>query len=158
MRLSLDVFGDVQVDRELLRFADRAVDARPAWDAIMHQLGVLEREQFDSQGARASGGWAPLAPSTVADKARRGLDPRILHATGKLRASLTEPAGPDAIRESLPNAMRYGTSVPYARFHQQGTGRTPQRREIELTATDRHRMFVQTMQRFLVTGEAPSAL
>jgi phage gpG-like protein len=155
VRLDLDVFGDKQVARELLRFGDRAADVRPAWNAIIGRLERLEAEQFDSQGGRGSGGWAPLAPATVAEKARRGLDPRILHATGRLRASLTGRGG-DAIRESHPDEMRFGTSVPYARFHQQGTSRMPRRREIELRELDRHMIFVQTVQRFLVTGETPS--
>jgi phage gpG-like protein len=158
VRLELDVFGDKQVARELLRLGDRAADARPAWNAIIDRLLLLEREQFDSEGGRASGGWKPLAPSTVADKARRDLDPRILHATGRLRDSLTRRTGGDAVRESHPNEMRFGTDVPYARYHQQGTGRMPRRREIELTETDRHQMFVQVLQRFLVTGETPSIL
>lgn len=154
MRLELDAFGDKQVAREILRFGDRATDARPAWNSIIGQLERLEAAQFDSEGARASGGWAPLAPATVAEKARRGLDRRILHATGALRASLTRHSD-DAIRESHPNEMRFGTTVPYAVFHQRGRG-VPQRRSVELTETDRHAIFVQTVQRFLVTGEAPS--
>jgi phage gpG-like protein len=123
--------------------------------AIIHKLEQLETEQFDSEGARGSGGWAPLAPATVAEKARRGLDPRILHATGRLRASLTARGG-DAIRESHPDEMRFGTDVPYAAFHQRGTARMPRRRGIELPATDRHMIFVQTIHRFLVTGQTPS--
>lgn len=152
MLLELDAFGDRQVDRELLRFADRAVDATPAWAQIIIDLAHLEHEQFASEGALASAGWAPLAPATVARKAAAGLDPRILHATGKLAASLTEPlGGGDAIREVAPDEMRFGTTVPYARFHQLGTERMPQRRPIELRERDR-RALVQTLQRFLVTG------
>lgn len=154
MRLQLELAGDKQLDRELLRFADRATDVRPAWAAIMLRLAEAEKRQFDSEGQRASGGWAPLAASTLARKQRLGLDPRILHATGRLAASLTAPLpGGDAIREALPLEMRFGTDVPYAGFHQTGTSRMPQRRPLETTEQDRRDMFVRLLQRFLVTGE-----
>jgi phage gpG-like protein len=152
MRLELDVFGDVQLNRELLRFADRAVDARPLWDHLILQLRALEEGQFTSQGDRASGGWLGLADSTIARKAAKGReDPsRILYDTGALMKSVTEPGG-NAVALSEPAMMIFGTTVPYARFHQLGEG-VPQRRFLELTEHDRADMFVRGAQRFLVTG------
>lgn len=153
MRLELDVFGDQQVNRELLRFADRVVDARPLWDHLILQLRLLEQEQFAMQGDRASGGWLDLADSTIARKAAKGRDDpsRILVDSDALLKSLTEPGADDAVHLSEPDMMIFGTTVPYARFHQLGDG-VPQRRFLELTEHDRHDMFVQGAQRFLITG------
>lgn len=154
MRLELNVVGDQQVNRELLRFAHRAVDARPLWDRIILDLRALEEEQFASQGARASGGWQPLADSTIARKAAKGRQEpsRILVDSGDLLKSLTEHGDDNAVRVSENDEMRFGTRLSYAEFHQLGHG-VPQRRFLELTETDRHQTFVQQAHRFLVTGE-----
>jgi phage gpG-like protein len=154
MRLELNVVGDQQLNRELLRFAGRAVDARPLWDKILLDLRALEEEQFSSQGARASGGWQPLADSTIQRKAAKGRQEpsRILVDSGDLLKSLTEHGGDNAVRVSEHDEMRFGTRLPYAEFHQLGHG-VPQRRFLELTETDRHQTFVRQAHRFLVTGE-----
>jgi phage gpG-like protein len=153
VRLELDVFGDKQIDRELLRFAERAVDARPLWNHLIIQLRALEEEQFTSQGERASGGWLELAESTIARKAAKGReDPsRILYDTGALMHSVTDADGDNAVRLSTPDYMIFGTTVPYGRFHQRGEG-VPRRRFLELTEHDRGDMFVRGAHRFLVTG------
>lgn len=155
MLIELEIFGDVQLRRELLRFKDATADASPAFEQILMGTGrgsfslrKIEGKQFATQGKFASGGWTKLAPSTVAQKARRGLDPRILHATGRLSASLTGP-GPGHIEIVTPQSMIFGTEVPYARFHQSGTHRMPRRRPIELREQDRRGM-VRTLQRHLL--------
>jgi phage gpG-like protein len=158
VRLELNVVGDQQVNRELLRFAHRAVDARPLWDRIILDLRALEEEQFSSKGARASGGWQELADSTKERKAAssdstvRANAEVILKATEALYHSVTDAHGDNAIRVSEHDEMRFGTRLPYAEFHQLGHG-VPQRRFLELTETDRHETFVRQAHRFLVTGE-----
>jgi hypothetical protein len=37
-------------------------------------------------------------------------------ATGRVRRSLTEPGGPDAVRTSTPESFEFGTRVEYARY------------------------------------------
>lgn len=152
MRIEFDVFGDRQVARDLLRIGDRAVDATPAFAQMLLDLVDLEREQFGSEGQRASGGWAPLAASTLARKRANGLDERILRATGALYESLEETSsGGDAIRHADPTQMVFGTTVPYARYHQLGQG-VPRRRPVELAERDRQGL-VKTLQRYVMTGD-----
>lgn len=160
MLLELEVFGDVQLRRELLRFADAASDASPAFTKIARQgsgasgvysLRGIERRQFDSQGQFASGGWMPLAPSTTRAKARHGLSRRILKATGALEASLVGP-GAGHVEIISPHQLVFGTSVGYAGFHQRGTKRMPRRRVIELREQDR-RNFVRILQKHLLGQE-----
>lgn len=159
MRLVLEVYGDVQLQRDLLRFNERLTDLTPAWESLADEFLALEKAQFDSQGGFASGGWAPDAPSTLAYKARHGLDPRVMHATLALRESLTSRGAPGSVRRITPTSMEVGTDVrspegfPYAAAHQapHAPGRK-RRRVIELRPVDRER-WVKVVQRFVVTGE-----
>lgn len=148
MDLKIDVTGDVQIDRKLLRFAGRTRDASPAFQQIADMLRGLEKTQFDSQGQFASGGWKPLADVTVRLKAAKGLDPRILRATGDLARSLASSGG-DHVEQVGPQQLVFGTSVPYAQYHQRGTRRMPQRRPVELREQDR-RDTVRILQRYLI--------
>ena len=103
-----------------------------------------------AQGAYASGGWQTLKASTIASKLRANQDLRILHATLRLRRSLTGRS-PDSVREFRRGRMRWGTRVEYAGYHQTGTDRLPRRRPVELTETAR-RQVVRILQRYIVTG------
>lgn len=87
-------------------------------------MGEIESEQWATE---ARGSWAPLAPSTVEQKAREGWPPDILVRTGDLRDSLTDPAR--ALEVHLVEAT-YGTDVSYAGYHQDGTDRMPARQVI----------------------------
>lgn len=148
VRIELDVFGDKQVSRELLRFRDAAADMKPALEEIADDFLDIEERQFSSEGRYGSGGWAPLAPSTLAGKVRRGYDTRILHERLRLRRSLTT-RNQDHIRKITSDSMFVGTSVPYAIYHQHGTSHMPRRRPVELPARDRDN-WVKILQRHLV--------
>lgn len=146
MEIVLEVLGDVELARKLVRFAGRANNVRPVLESLAHDFLSIERAQFKSEGARGSGGWAPLAPSTVA---KRGSAHPILFETGALYDSLTKPGNKGAVRNITADGMTVGTTVPYARFHQHGTGRMPRRRPVEFTEADR-RAWVKAIQRFIV--------
>ena len=150
--VSFEIFGDRQVERELLRLSDAAADMRPAGERFMDYMRSIERSQFDSEGSTGSGGWAPLKPRTVAGKAARGLDPRILRATDRLRKSLTNKTSPDHVEEINADSFFFSTRVPYARYHQTGTRRMPQRRPVELSERNR-RAVVKIIQTHLLGGQ-----
>ena len=103
-------------------------------------------ERFDEQP------WAPLADSTVESKSAAGLDPRILHATLALRESLTTGAD-GSFTVVNDNGLWFGTSIDYAKFHQKGTSRMPQRKVIEFNVANR-RSFTREIQRYVARGEA----
>jgi phage gpG-like protein len=150
VRLDLDVYGDEQVSRELLRFSAYAGNAQPAFRKIADDMRDQVAEQFATEGARGSGGWKPLADSTIASKLSAGLDPHILQATHTLMESLTGTGG-DHIEEISDEHLLFGSSVDYGRFHQKGTSRMPARRPVEFAELDR-RGFIRTLQRYLVEG------
>jgi len=148
--MTLEVFGEVQLSRELLRVGANAANMRPAFDEIHEDLLDAEQQQFSSQGARFSGGWRPLAASTVAAKARAGQDPRILHRTLRLRNSLTQAGHPDHVYDVGADEMFTGSRVSYGVYHQHGDEpRMPRRRPFELDAATR-RDIMKVLQRHLL--------
>lgn len=138
MYLEVTALGETLMRRDMLRFADQL--AVPA-EGLLAAGVVIRRaieDQFDSEGGHASGGWAKLADSTIAEKARKGLRPEILQATGRLKESLTSKFDADNIeRMEGVDAMAFGSSVPYATFHQTGTKKMPRRRPVALTEADK---------------------
>lgn len=152
MLIQFDIHGERQIGRELVRVGQYGGDATPQFRAIIRYWQHEIERQFDTQGRHASGGWAPLAESTIADKKARNLDPRILHATLRLRKSwLRKTMGSDTVLMARPHQAVLGSNVPYGRFHQSGTSRMP-RRPIELTETARRRT-VKMLQTYIMTGK-----
>lgn len=87
------------------------------------------------------GGWAPLKPSTIAERERLGFGSGPpLWRTGRLRNSLAVKGDPDNIFIVTDNSLTVGTRVPYAAPHQTGSqdppGHPPKR---VLVATTRAR-------------------
>lgn len=150
--LSFDFYGDVQLERTLDRFAEHTEDATPAWEAIANRFAHVERRQFATEGKHGSGGWAPLSPKYAAWKARHYPGKPILQREGDLVRSLTRR--PFGIERIEPQQAWLGSDVPYGAYHQNGAGRLPRRRPIELTEAER-RLWVKILQRFIVTGVAP---
>ncbi len=146
MRLSLDVYGEEQISRELLRFSSYVGDPSPAF----HQIADDMREDIGHRFEEEGPGWAPLAQTTLAAKAAAGLPPEILQATRRLMRSLSQK-GEDHVEEIGDDFLRFGSSVPYGRFHQKGTSQMPARKVIDFTEADR-RGFVRTLQRYIRTG------
>lgn len=153
MRLVFEVAGDKLIERELLRFGEYAQNATPAFEAIGGLMMDETGRQFDTEGAHASGGWAPLAQSTIRRREHRGYVPIvILHQTGALKRSLTERDAPHQIFNAGPQELVFGSRLPYAVYHQRGTPAMPRRRPLEFTEPAKRQM-VKIIQRYIVTGE-----
>ncbi len=89
-------------------------DWAPAFRVMVSE--VLEPsvdEQFATDG---HGQWAPLAASTIAGK---GND-TILFTSGRLAGSFKR-GGQENVEEITRQSLKWGSSVPYAIFHQTGT-------------------------------------
>lgn len=87
------------------------------------------KEQFGAEGqGPARGQWAELSQSYAAWKAVNFPGEPLLVAKGDLRDALTEADSPFALRDFDATSFNFGTSgVPYASYHQSGTGRMPAR-------------------------------
>lgn len=151
MRIEFSVYGDVQLNRDILRVSGRAQNMAPAFARVLELWRHETAAQFESEGDHASGGWQPLAVATVESKQRQGLRPEILRATDALLRSLTT-GDENAIVRITPSELDYGTRLPYGRFHQRGTVRMSQRRPVAFTEGAR-RATIKILQRYLITGE-----
>lgn len=92
---------------------------------------VLEGEtakQFDAEGQGPAGAWASLSVPYATWKEANFPGRPILELSGALRAALTDGGASGARRDVSGDSLTFGTSgVPYASFHQTGTGRMPSR-------------------------------
>ena len=93
-----------------------------------------EARQFDAQGAGpARGAWDELSDAYAAWKAQHFPGEPLLVCTGALRDGLTLASSPFGSREWSASSFVFGTTgVPYASFHQSGTGTMPARPPFDL--------------------------
>ncbi len=145
LRAELDIHGDRLVTRYFSNVATRALHPRPAYARIGEQMLHAERLLFDSEGAYAGRHWERDEPATLEAKARAGLDPRVLHATRRLRRSLVQRGNPEQIRRSTDRGIEFGTRVPYAKYHERD------RPPIQFGRLQR-RQFERTLTRWILDG------
>lgn len=112
--------GAAQLARRLQRWGTAIEDARPAFEKMLPYLNRGEAEVFDSSGAAIGHRWPAAA------QPERKTDPRMLVATGQLSRSLEAQTG-ESVRTTTATELRFGTRVPYGRFHETGTSRMPAR-------------------------------
>ena len=155
IHFELSVDGEVQLDRALSRFGEHIPNMQPFFEMAADMISGFVRAQFESEGGR-TGGWAPLSPKYAAYKLSKVGSQPILVYTGRMRQSLIEKTG-DNIREIGTDRMRWGTSTPYAIWHQRGTSKMSQRKIIDLTEDDRMALM-KALQRFLVGDPAEFGL
>ncbi len=106
----------------------KAIEYREALDQVAGHMAEKTRDNFLSQSSPSGSPWEPLSPVTVA---RKGHDTILVDSTA-MRKSVVLRDAPHHIERIGRNAsgedeIVYGTDVTYAVFHQEGTGRTPQR-------------------------------
>ncbi len=137
----------------LTRIGKRAGDFRPIAKKLDTQFVGFEKRLFESQGATgASGAWNEIKFPTMVRKIQKNQDTRILHATWKLRESLTHKSNPDHILEATKDQIRLGTKNPKAKFHHRARKPERQRKVIDLTERQR-RAMVRTFQRYVLDGD-----
>ena len=142
MLFEIEVYGEKQLSREMLFRAWRAENGRSFFESMRDFLVRVERAQFATEGAYGSGGWEPLALSTIRQKRAKGVaDPsRILVESGLLRESLVRKRGRMSKRIITDTQLVFGTHVPYAKYHQSPAPRgpdLPRRPLIDLTQLDK---------------------
>jgi phage gpG-like protein len=105
-------------------FQAALLDLEVLWELFKPIMSEIEEQQFDSHGA---GAWPSLSESTLEQKGRGGWPSDPLVRSGDLKNSLTDPG---RAAQTGPTEMSYGTDVPYAGYHQDGTSKMPQRQVI----------------------------
>lgn len=129
MKLDIDTRGVRQAGGLLDVMGRKAKNLKPAWPGVIRTLIVGERLIFTSRGASIGNRWPELKASTRRIKAKQGMDPRPMVATGGILGELTSPSG---VRSMTGTELRWGTSKFYARFHPDrpvvGAGRVERRK------------------------------
>jgi hypothetical protein len=124
----------------------------PGFRGVHRSFIGVESYQFSSQGG-LSGGWAPLSAERLQVKARHGLDPRILHATHRLRESLTRSGSSEHIFHIEGDTLTMGTRVPYARAHDDAKRAGMPRRRVLVVNREHTRRWAAIMGRWIFGGQ-----
>ena len=112
-------------------------DYTEALDEAITVLQDFERSMYLEQRGPNGQGWAPIAFSTANRKGHTS----ILVDTGRMFESLTTIDGTqDTIWQTGKTWLRFGTSVPYAHWHQTGTRRMPARPHVGVDQTTADRV------------------
>ena len=153
MRITIEAQGEVQLDRDFTRIRETIDDLTPVWKEVQIEFFDIEGEQFDSEGKKGlSGKWKPLSPKYEEIKLQKygsiALIGGILYATGRMRESLTRHTS-DTVSEIHKQEATFGTAVPYAKYHQTGGGRLPQRKVIDLSDEQKRRLTKKIQKELL---------
>lgn len=102
--------GKLMLDVALGRLADEIADFRRWGHGVGMAFYVVERAQFQTQGAFSGEPWARLNPRYAERKAKKYPGAPILVATGALRASLTEPPSGAGLKQGTTGKLRSARS------------------------------------------------
>jgi phage gpG-like protein len=148
--ITAHTYGDAQNMRAMLL---RTRDILPtmvgrAAPRIVRKFREQEARRFSTENALGPAGkWAALSPGYAAWKAKRYPGAKILERTGALRASLVGD-GNGSVVVTLPNAVFIGSNVPYAQYHQTGTGSMPARPPINPSDRDVSEWMAEILRAF----------
>ena len=105
---------------------DRAEDFRPVLRWARQELEEANRANFTSQGSTSGKPWLPLDDEYGRWKLANYGPLPILIVSGSLKESLVRLRGrPNEIGKK---SAVFGTNIPYAKFHQYGKSKMPQRK------------------------------
>lgn len=131
--ISLDLKGLPRWSELTESMHERASDLSAVFEAGDEAFRVEMNQQFRTEGEYFLGKkWAPLSPAYAARKPTPPPPFGILYRSGELWKSLTDESHEDHVKVITPTSGTYGTAIPYAKYHQQGTPKMPQRKVIEI--------------------------
>lgn len=154
MGLTVEHRGFREVKRRLRQLGLNSQNLIPVWPHVGNYIARAEREVFATRGLRLGKAWKPLAPRTLAEKARAGWPRAPLVRTGRLKFSLS--GRPMAIEIYRPKTATFGTDLDVAVWQDKGTHRhgrrhIPPRKLIGLTEEDR-REIVRIVRKHVMKG------
>ena len=126
MRFQVEVDPSGEFQKAVNEALAHVDDLRPAFGPILASWFKSNRAIFSLGGP---GKYADLSPAYKKQKkAKVGFVYPILHRTGALALSITEPWGKHAIARMVgKTTIEVGSSIPYGAYHQFGTKKMPKR-------------------------------
>lgn len=113
--------GTKDLKRRLRGIERRIQNPERAWKSVGAYVSKSVRQQWTTRGGRMGTPWAPLAPSTVADKKRNGWPRTPLVRTGDMRRGFT--GRPMDIERITGQTAVFGSSSKVAGWQHRGTTR-----------------------------------
>ena len=120
--MQITITGIQRTEQRIRKIERSATSFRMFFEQVAKPLLIEEVEAIFAREGIAPR-WRTLAPSTVAEKRRLGLDNGILRRTGKLYRAYTDGSG----ARVSDTRFSYTVDVPYASYHEDGTRNIPQR-------------------------------
>lgn len=136
------------------RFRERLEDATPVWEAFAQFLQLQHADGFSRQGQPGtSARWEPLSERYREYKSRVRPGKKILNFDGDLEDSLTKTGR--GVRIFEPGFMVFGSDVPYAKYHMNGTPHMPARPPLidAKRSPEFKRTLAKMMQEYILKGE-----
>jgi hypothetical protein len=116
LNFTATVDGVEVLNRGFNRVEAVITDFRSIWPGVAQEFYVIEREQFESEGAvGASGKWAALSPAYKRWKEANYPGQPIMRLENTLFESLTDPEALDAVFRPGKDELVMGSRTPYAR-------------------------------------------
>ena len=106
-------YDDTEVQAGFARLIQAGADMTPLMRTIANHLADVAERSFENEQEPSGTAWQQLAPTTQADKKRKGLSPKTLTRTSQLaRSVLADWDNSSAVA---------GTNLVYAATHQFGS-------------------------------------
>jgi phage gpG-like protein len=181
INIRVSMAGQDVILRKIGALASAVKDLRPAWKNVFAFMDKYELNVFKSGGSfDGMAGWAPRKDGSFAWKRKGGATGGntwgkkfsvskhgglfqsikradkghgILVDSGRLMNSLAVSSSSDAIREMDAKWMVYGTSVPYAGYHQTGTRKMVARPPLRLTESAKRQITQIVVLHMRKTGQ-----
>ena len=128
--IQIETLGDERFVRGFSRFLDHIDDMSPIFEELHKDFQEMNLENFTAGGTPQK--WKPLSPDYAAWKAIVRPGRPILVFDGHLKGSLTGK-NEFTVKKIGRHEAEFGTSVPWAIYHQKGGGRLPRRKPVQLT-------------------------
>jgi len=124
INVKVDIIGNQEL---ILNFKDFGKDINLISEPLENSARFMQQQaiaNFAAQGSLLSGGWQPLKKSTIQRKAKQWPGAPMMVRTGLLKRSF-EIKGPRIEKDS--GEIEVYNPVFYAKEHQEGRARLPQR-------------------------------
>lgn len=152
VEVRIETLGAERFVRGFNRFEAEMRDLREPFGVIAEDFAETAERNFGAVGTPEK--WAPLSPEYAKWKAKVRPGRQILVFDGKMYESLRGVRtgfGPDTVRDIQAQRAEFGTTVPYAIFHQTGTRKMPRRKPVQLTDQDKRR-WARVIHEWAVKG------
>lgn len=146
--LEIRTVGDDKAAKTIADTGKRANNVKPGASKIRTAYRDAEYEIFSRNGGAVA--WEALKQSTREAKRRRGQDHGVLRASGALYKSLVASRAGYQVDDRQPHELRFGTTLPYAGYHEEGRGQA--RRPTQAFTASQHRKINDAIADYIAHG------